>query len=76
MSTTESVQPPGRLLTKPELAGYLRVSTRTVNNYLRRGMPYLPCGGRKRFELAPVHDWLALDEQARLRAERARLDES
>lgn len=68
MSSTESPRPPCRLLTKPELAGYLRVSTRTLDNYVRRGMPYRPCGGAKRFELAPVQDWLALDEQRRLQA--------
>lgn len=68
MFSTESSRPPCRLLTKPELAGYLRVSTRTLDNYVRRGMPYRPCGGAKRFELAPVQDWLALDEQKRLQA--------
>lgn len=66
----DTAQPPGlRLYTKKELAQILRVTTRTVDNYVRRGMDFQPCGGAKRFELAAVLAWLARDAQARLRGE-------
>ena len=66
----ETAQPSDLLLhTKKELAQILRVTTRTVDNYVRRGMDFQPCGGAKRFELAAVLAWLTRDAQARLRAE-------
>jgi hypothetical protein len=55
-------QPPPPLLTKSELADYLRRTPRTIDNYVRRGMPHQPCGGGKRFELTSVRKWLASGE--------------
>jgi phage terminase Nu1 subunit (DNA packaging protein) len=73
MSSTETPQPASqRLLTKNDLAGHYAITTRTVDNWIRRGMPYEPCGGAKRFRLDAVAAWLARDEQARLRARQGR----
>jgi phage terminase Nu1 subunit (DNA packaging protein) len=72
MSSTEFSRPPEvRLRTKRELARYLRVTTRTIDNYVRRGMPYQPCGGAKRFALAAVQAWLDDDERGRRQAREA-----
>jgi phage terminase Nu1 subunit (DNA packaging protein) len=58
MSTSDGSQPPERLLSKQELATYIGRTTRTIDNYVRRGMPYIPCGGGKRFHLPSVIAWL------------------
>jgi phage terminase Nu1 subunit (DNA packaging protein) len=58
MSSPDVVEPPGRLLTKQELAWYVNRTPRTVDNYVRQGMPYIPCGGGKRFHLPSVIEWL------------------
>lgn len=58
MSTSDGLQPPERLLSKQELAIYIGRTTRTIDNYVCRGMPYIPCGGGKRFHLPSVIAWL------------------
>lgn len=64
MSTSEGLQPPERLLSKQELAAYVGRTTRTVDNYVRAGMPYIPCGGGKRFYVPSVVAWLRSRETA------------
>jgi len=61
-SSSDGSQPPGRLLTKRELAEFLQRTPRTLDNYVRQGMPYIPCGGGKRFDLPSVLDWLRTRE--------------
>ena len=68
MSSTETPQPASqRLLTKNQTAAHYGVTTRTIDNWIKRGMPYQPCGGAKRFNLEAVDAWLERDEQTRLR---------
>jgi hypothetical protein len=64
-----ATQPPEhrRLHTKNETARHYGVTTRTIDNWIKRDMPYRPCGGAKRFDLDDVDAWLERDEQARLR---------
>jgi phage terminase Nu1 subunit (DNA packaging protein) len=49
------------LLTKTELAQHLRVSERSIENRMRDGMPFVPIGRCKRFDLQQVIDWLCSD---------------
>lgn len=58
MTSSEGAQPPDRLLIKQELAEYLRRTPRTIDNYVRDGMPHIQCGGGKRFDLHAVLEWL------------------
>lgn len=47
------------LMTKQELAKYLRVGTRTIDNYAARGMPFVPLRERgRRYRLSDVLRWL------------------
>lgn len=47
------------LLTKREVAGFLRVTVRTVENYQRQGLPFLRLGPRRnRYDLKTVRRWL------------------
>ncbi len=49
----------GSLMDKKSLAGYLRCTTRTVEERMRRGLPYLKLTARcVRFRLADVDAWL------------------
>jgi len=67
MITDNSVQPvpgTGQIIepeyeSKQQLAARLGVSTRTVDNLMVRGMPYLKLTGKLvRFPRIPVNDWL------------------
>lgn len=51
---------PNPLLDAKSLAGYLRVSTRTLENILMRGEgpPYLRLGRQRRWRPADVEVWL------------------
>jgi excisionase family DNA binding protein len=47
------------LLTKSELAEYLKLTTRTVENWMARGLPHYKIGERRvRFKLAEVEQFL------------------
>lgn len=59
MTSSEGSRPPDRLLTKQELAEYLRRTPRTIDNYVRDGMPYIQCGGGKLFDLQAVLRWMS-----------------
>ena len=49
----------GGLLTKEELAAFLRLTPRTVENLQRRGLPFYRLGPRRnRFDLGAVKAWL------------------
>lgn len=49
-----------QLLTKVEVAAYLRVSLSSVNRHMLRGMPYMRLSSRAvRFSLDQVLTWLA-----------------
>lgn len=73
MPSIDTTQPTGRrLLTKKQVAELYQVSTRTIDNWVKRGMPFVPCGGAKRFDPVEVAAWLARDAHARLRAKEAR----
>ena len=49
----------GGLLTKSEVAQFLGVTERTVENFCRRGLPFYRLGPRRnRYDLAAVRAWL------------------
>ena len=51
--------PPPDFESKQELAARLGVSTRTIENMMARGLPYLALSHKlKRFPRAAVNDWL------------------
>lgn len=52
------------LLTRDEIASWLRVSTETVSRYARAGMPHLsgPGGRNMRFDKGEVVDWMRRNE--------------
>ena len=52
IATVGSDDGDGRLMTKAELAKYLAISVRKVDLDVRRGLPYIWVGERKRFRLA------------------------
>jgi excisionase family DNA binding protein len=46
--------------TKKEMAAHLRVTERTVENWMVKGLPYYRLGSRRtRFKLSEVDAWLA-----------------
>lgn len=45
-------------LTKQQLAGQLHYSTRWIDLKTSEGMPYHQLGGRRRFRLSEVLEWL------------------
>ena len=48
------------LLSKKDLAGYLGVTVRTVEEYQRRGLPYFRLSARRnRYDLMAVRAWLS-----------------
>lgn len=48
-----------QLLNKREVARFLQVSVRTVEEYQRRGLPFYRLGPRRnRYDLVVVLDWL------------------
>lgn len=56
------------LLTRKELASFLKVTTRTIDNLREKGMPTIMVGASPRFEAATVKAWL-IDAAAGLVAE-------
>ena len=47
------------LLSKPEVARYMRVTPRTIDNHMARGLPHYKLGSRRvRFKLTEVETWL------------------
>ncbi|GAA5569205.1 helix-turn-helix domain-containing protein [Akkermansia muciniphila] len=65
-NTTTITRTPKAIMTHKEIAAYFRVSTRTVSNWARMGLPRLyignvqTCrrGARARYDLAKVSEWL------------------
>jgi phage terminase Nu1 subunit (DNA packaging protein) len=54
-----TVQGTDHLLSKQELARYLGVTGRTVEEYQRRGLPYFRLSARRnRYDLMAVRAWL------------------
>lgn len=54
-----AVQGTDRLLSKTELALFLGVTGRTVEEYQRRGLPYFRLSARRnRYDLTAVRAWL------------------
>ena len=52
-------------LTMNQLADHFQVTTRTVQRWVERGMPYLAPSGRvRRFLLSDVLDWMRRQEIA------------
>lgn len=53
------------LLTREEIASFLRVSTETISRYARAGMPHLcgPGGRNMRFDRSEVQDWMRSQNQ-------------
>ena len=51
--------PPPPLVDKASIAGHFSVTTRTVDNWAKRGMPYVQLPGARRYDLADVRRWLA-----------------
>jgi len=48
-----------KLLNKKETASFLRVSARTVENLMRRGLPYIKLSARAtRFRMSDLQGWL------------------
>lgn len=51
--------PEERIMTKKELAAFMRVTPRTIENYMRRGLPHYKLTARQtRFRLADVLAWM------------------
>lgn len=51
--------PADRLSTKLEVADFLRVTTRTIEAYMKKGLPHYRLGRRRtRFAMGAVRDWL------------------
>ena len=51
---------------KQQLAARLGVSTRTIDNLMLRGLPYLALTGKlRRFPRGPVNDWLSRQQISR-----------
>lgn len=46
------------LLNKKELASKLKVSVATIDNLMKKGMPYLKIGKSVRFNLEEIFKWL------------------
>jgi predicted DNA-binding transcriptional regulator AlpA len=53
-----SPQVPAPLIDKRELARLLSVSRATIDRLVRDGLPYLPVGDVKRFDVAECRAWL------------------
>ncbi len=55
---------------KPELAAYLSVSTRTVNEFMKQGMPHFRAGSKiLRFKREEIDQWFErfrADEQSQV----------
>lgn len=66
MQTNEAKSPPARLfenrierlLSRKELAAFLGVSLRTVDNLMRQGLPRIVIASRPRFDVVEVKEWL------------------
>lgn len=50
-------EPNEPLMSKRELAAYLKVHEKTVSNHVARGLPAVRVGGVLRFRLGEVLDW-------------------
>ena len=48
-----------RFLTKQQLAGYLSISTRTIERLVHKGIPHTRVADRLRFKACDVESWLA-----------------
>lgn len=46
------------LMTKAELAEYLRCDVSKVNRYMRKGLPFEPFGSSPRFRKVNIDKWL------------------
>jgi excisionase family DNA binding protein len=57
----------GGWVNKATVAAHLSVSQRTVERYMRRGLPYVKLydGGAVRFRIAAVDAWLATSTDGR-----------
>lgn len=51
--------PVERFLSKPAVAEFYDVTTRTVDEWCRRGMPWHQRGSRRKFRLSETEGWLA-----------------
>lgn len=51
------------ILTKEELANFLKIGIRTVDRMMKEGLPYLKVRGSIRFERRKVLQWLEENEQ-------------
>jgi len=55
-----------------ELAKILRVRPMTIRTWTQHGLPYVPTGGKRYYNLAEVEAWLREMEAAKQRAKRER----
>ena len=55
-------------LTYEELAKVLRVRPCTVRSWQMKGLPYVPCGRLKFYDLAAVQAWLRERDEAKRQA--------
>lgn len=53
-----AIPPKKTILTQAELADELRVSVPTLRKEIEAGLPWIPVGDHKRFELDQVLEWL------------------
>ena len=51
------------MLTRKELAKLLNVHDRTIDNYIKKGMPFIKVVKAVRFEEAEVMKWLKENEE-------------
>lgn len=57
MNTNELIQSE-RPLDLKEMAAFWRVTTRTIQKEMKRGMPHVKIGNRCRFSISEVTEWL------------------
>jgi excisionase family DNA binding protein len=58
---TNVVEP---LMSKSELAAYLKIHEKTVEDHVKKGLPVLRVGGVFRFRLSDVLSWYENQQQA------------
>lgn len=59
----EFTKPTPELLTKTELAKYLRCDVSKINRLMKDGLPHFPFGGHPRYRKSDIDRWLQPDER-------------
>jgi excisionase family DNA binding protein len=60
------------ILTKEELAAFLKVTPRTIDNLRKKGLPYFTVGDSVRFHKAKAMNWLEENRNGKKRGKRSK----